>query len=215
MNLLRRRTRDLTASLLRAGRFRERTSRRARHRKSRLPSSQVIAQDQGSVVKGVMGAIEQRHRAAPGGIENGIPRIRARVQFLPISPLKLFPAIYPMAEPLPELRARCNLLRPRIRHEILLLHASRPEAFHQDPPAISAPGRVICALDPNHGVDTNERLLGEQLLEHPCFELPARLRDPVGRTREDQSLRVPPTERDLELILVEAGSVIAQSDSVI
>jgi hypothetical protein len=187
MNLLRRRTRDLTASLLRAGRFRERTSRRARHRKSRLPSSQVIAQDQGSVVKGVMGAIEQRHRAAPGGIENGIPRIRARVQFLPISPLKLFPAIYPMAEPLPELRARCNLLRPRIRHEILLLHASRPEAFHQDPPAISAPGRVICALDPNHGVDTNERLLGEQLLEHPVSSF---LRVCATRSEELERTRV-------------------------
>ena len=40
---------------------------------------------------------------------------------------------------------------PPARGDGLLLHSARPEALHQDPPAVSAHGRFIRSLDPEHG----------------------------------------------------------------
>ncbi len=113
---------------------------------------QIVEQDHSTVVKDVVSAVEQGHRAAPFGFEDGRPRGRVGVELLSISSAEFLPALHPMAEPPPQLRAGGDLLHPRIRAQGLLLHASRPEALHQNPPAVSARGMVICALDPKHRV---------------------------------------------------------------
>jgi hypothetical protein len=100
----------------------------------------------------VVGAIEQGHRATSSGVKEWLPGTGVSVELLSVSPAKLLPSLGLMAEPLPELGAGSDLLQPRIGIESLLLHSSRPEALHQDPPAVSAGGRVIRALDPKHCV---------------------------------------------------------------
>jgi len=121
----------------------------------RLSVGQIVAQDYGAVVKGVVCAVQQGHGAAAAGLQDGCPAAMVRVQLVPVSAPKLIPAFCPMAEPLPELRAGCDLLHPRVRGEGFLLHASRPEALHEDSPAISARGRVVGALDLDHGVGSS------------------------------------------------------------
>src|SRR5690349_4242791 len=97
-----------------------------------------------------MGAVEQGHLTAPCFVEDGFPGAGVRVQFIPVALPELLPALQPMVEPFPQLRAGGDFLDPRLGLETLLLHASRPETFHQDSPAISPSRRFICALDPNH-----------------------------------------------------------------
>jgi hypothetical protein len=55
-----------------------------------------------------------------------------------------------MVKPLPQLRAGRNFLDPFVRVESLLFHAAWPETLDQDPPPISARGRLVSALDPDH-----------------------------------------------------------------
>src|SRR3989442_4459081 len=117
---------------------------------SGLSLQQILAQDHGAVVKDVVGAVEERHRAAFFVVEDGFPGIGVRGQLLPVTPAKLLPALHPMVEPLPQLGAGGHLLHPRICSDGFLLHPSWPEALHQDPAAISALGNVIRALDPKH-----------------------------------------------------------------
>jgi len=114
---------------------------------------QIVAQDHGTVVKDVVGAIEQGHRAALFGVEDGPQGGLVRFQLLPVSLAKLLPALHAMVEPLPELRAGCDLLHPCVGPERLLPHTPRPQALHQDAPAVSVRGKVIRAFDPKHGVD--------------------------------------------------------------
>jgi hypothetical protein len=120
-------------------------------RASRLSLRQVVAQNDGTVVKNVVGTVKESHRAAFLGIEDGFPGIRVGGQLLPVTPAKLLPALDLMAKPLPQLRAGGHVLHPRICSDGLLLHPSWPEALHQDPPAVSPRGRVIRALDLKHG----------------------------------------------------------------
>src|ERR1051325_7803838 len=99
-----------------------------------------------------MGAVEQGHGTVACFVEDGLPGAGVCVQFIAVTLPKLLPALHPMVEPFPQLRAGGHFLDPRIGVETLLLHASRPETFHQDSPAITASGRLIRAFDPNHDV---------------------------------------------------------------
>ena len=140
-------------------------------RRSGVSLRQVVTQHHGGVVKSVVGAVEQGHRAARAGVENGLPPARVGVELFAVSPLKLFPALQPMTEPLAELRRGCDLFHPGVERERFLLHATRPQALHQDSPAISPRGRFVYALDPDHGVGSSPRSrsaldFAEQLLEH-------------------------------------------------
>src|SRR5581483_2214549 len=113
---------------------------------------QVVAQDDSAVVKDIVRAVEQSHRASPFGVEDELPGAGVRVELFLISPAKFFPTLHLMTEPLPQLRAGGDLLHPRICRECFLLHASRPEPLHHDSPAISARRWLVRAFDPNHGV---------------------------------------------------------------
>src|SRR5688572_30659914 len=62
-------------------------------------SSGSYAQHDGTVVNGVVGAVEQGHRAAPAGVEDGLGSAGIRSQLLAVSPLKLRPSLDPMIEP--------------------------------------------------------------------------------------------------------------------
>src|ERR1051325_1092190 len=97
-----------------------------------------------------MGAVEQGHGTVACFVEDGLPGAGVCVQFIAVTLPKLLPALHPMVEPFPQLRAGGHFLDPRIGVETLLLHASRPETFHQDSAAIAARGRLIRAFDPNH-----------------------------------------------------------------
>jgi len=110
----------------------------------------IFGQDHGAIVFGVVGTVEQGDGAAAAGIEYRIPAVGVRFQLLPISTSKLLPALYPVVKPFPQLRAGCDILQPRVRDEVLFLHASRPEALYQDAPAIAARRGLVRALDPNH-----------------------------------------------------------------
>ena len=70
-----------------------------------LALHQIVAQDHGAVVKDIVGAVEQGHRAASFGVKNGLPGTGVRVELLPVSPAKRLPALHLMVEPLPQLRA--------------------------------------------------------------------------------------------------------------
>src|SRR4029077_3095383 len=98
----------------------------ARSRVPGLSLLQEVAQDQSAVVKGIVGAIEQRHGAAFTGLEDGPPGISVRSQLGPISTLEFRPALHAVAEPFPELRARGDIFHPGVCNESLFGHASRP-----------------------------------------------------------------------------------------
>jgi hypothetical protein len=81
---------------------------------------QEVTQDHGAVVKGVVGAVEQRHGAAFTGLKDGPPGIDVRSQLGPISPLEAWPALNAMTEPFPKLRARGDLFQPEIDLRLFL-----------------------------------------------------------------------------------------------
>ena len=111
----------------------------------------------------VASAEEKRHGAVSRGVEDGLPGTRIRAELPPISPPKLFPALHPVVEPLPELRAGRDLLAPCVECEGLFLHASRPKTLHEDSPAVTARGSFIRPLDSNHRGETTGGSFCEQL----------------------------------------------------
>ena len=117
---------------------------------TRQSSRQVVSQDHGAVVFGVMGAVEERYGTSPRGVEYRCPHFRLGVQLLDIAAPEFRPTRHTMSEPSAQLGARLDFFHPRIRFKGLLRDPSRPEPFHQDAAPIAARSPFICAFDPYH-----------------------------------------------------------------
>src|SRR6185503_6996917 len=136
---------------------------------------QIVAQDHGAVVNGIVGAVEQGHGTASCCVEDGFPGAGVLAQFIPISLPEFLPAFHSMAEPLAQLRAGSDFLHPRVGLEVLLLHAARPQTFHQDSPAVSVSGKFVRALDPNHDLRPTDQFVTS--LASRVISVPARACD--------------------------------------
>lgn len=117
---------------------------------SRLMFGKVLTQHQGSVVLGIVSAIEQGHRALPACSQDRRPGVRLCVQLFPVPSLEFLPAFHLVPEPLAQFGTRRNLLQPRISMQFLLFHATWPEAVHQDALAITSSTRFVAAFDADH-----------------------------------------------------------------
>jgi len=113
-------------------------------------SREVVSQDHGAVVLGVMRAVEERYGTSPRGVEYRCPHFRLGVQLLDITAPEFRPTRHTMSEPFAQLRARRNVLHPRMRFKGFLRDPSRPEPLHQDAAAIAARSPFICAFDTYH-----------------------------------------------------------------
>ena len=135
------------------------------YRLLRLSFGQVVAQNESTVVVGVVCAVEQRHSATPSGLKDRLPTAGFRVELVSVSTPKLLPALLPMVKPFPELRTGCDILHPRVGRNGSLCHTSRPEALDKDSSAVAARWTVVGALDAKHVSflsDLEERLLTRQ-----------------------------------------------------
>src|SRR5207237_4525307 len=105
----------------------------------------------------VVCAVEESHGAALACFDDRLPGTRVGSQLALVAPAKALPSLYPMREPHPQRGAGRDVLHPRVCRERFLLHAPRPEAFHQDALPIAAVRRLVNALDPNHDILRWER----------------------------------------------------------
>jgi len=104
---------------------------------------QVIGENDGMVVVFVAGGIEQRD-ASPLLEERLQLDNRGVVRQLgPVPLLEAFPALGSMAKPLPQDRARCDILQPEIDLRFILLDPARPHAVNQDAQSIGLLRRVV------------------------------------------------------------------------
>src|SRR5579875_2333868 len=84
------------------------------------------------------------------------------VQLFGITPAKLGPALWIMAEPLAKLRARGNVFHPSIDHGIRFLKTTRPEPIDQHAHSIFRRNAIIDTLQLN--VDGWNRMDSHRIL---------------------------------------------------
>ena len=113
---------------------------------------QIGAESDHIVVHGIARTEEQRYRPGFRRIKNLLPCLRMRIQFGVIAALKLLPSDGIVAEPLAQRRAGRNLPQPAIELQRLFLHPAWPEAFGEKAAAVGRSGRVINALQRDHGL---------------------------------------------------------------
>src|SRR5690348_320401 len=111
---------------------------------------QIVAKDDGTVVKSVMSAEEKRHRAALSGLQDRCPGTGVRVELRLVPVTELLPPLNPVTKPLPQLGARRDILQPRVGGERVLLHAPRPLPLDEDAATISTRWGLVRAFDLDH-----------------------------------------------------------------
>src|SRR5690348_5258052 len=103
------------------------------------------------VVLRVMRAVEQRDRAALGGLYNRLPGLRPRIEFGEILPLKVLPFFRVVSKPFPQFSTRTGFLFPPIGPKIGFADSSWPQPLYEKAHSIVWPGLVIHAFQVNHG----------------------------------------------------------------
>jgi hypothetical protein len=122
---------------------------------ARLPPTghtirQIVAQDDCTVMKGIVSAVEQCDVSAFAGRNDRLPRNGVGAELSPIPAAKLRPSLHPMIKPLAQRRTRRCFLQPCISGEILFPHSARPEALNENSTAIAARRWVVRSFDLNH-----------------------------------------------------------------
>ena len=102
------------------------------------------------VVLSVMGAVNERHSAPAGASEKWPPRLRVLLQFSEVAPSEFVPFRRIVLEPLAQLVAGRNVLEPCLHFQIFLLHAARPEPFHEKTFTIIFARLFVSSLDLYH-----------------------------------------------------------------
>lgn len=85
------------------------------HRRSAHLRPQIVLERHRVVVLLVMGTVDERHRAAPGGGHDRPPSLRLRVELPEVPPAEPGPPLRIMAEPLPQFGAGSHVLEPGVR----------------------------------------------------------------------------------------------------
>src|SRR5689334_9102852 len=80
----------------------------------------------GAVARNVVRSVDERNPPAPGGSEERLPGRAMRPQLGDVPLPKRRPLLWVVAEPLPQIRARRNILRPPIELQARLPNTSRP-----------------------------------------------------------------------------------------
>ena len=111
------------------------------------------SQDDRVVVIFVVRRVDQGH-CAPRRPAREIPErcaSRRGLQLSPIAEGELSPAPRIMRKPAAQGVTRRDVLGPRVERKVLLSNAAGPEPIDEHPVAVPARGRLIRALDPDHG----------------------------------------------------------------
>ncbi len=72
------------------------------------------------------------------------------LQFSKISLTELIPLCWIVIKPSPQLRTRCDVLKPSFERQVFLLDTSRPEALNQETDSVFFSSGFVCSLNPNH-----------------------------------------------------------------
>ncbi len=113
------------------------------------PAPQDLREDDGFVVLAVASAVDERQSADPRlAAERGQPRTLA-AKLLGVASLKLLKAARLVAKPLPQLRARGQLLLPAIELGPLARDSTRPQPVDQDATAIRGRRWLVRAFQTN------------------------------------------------------------------
>src|SRR5207249_69637 len=99
-----------------------------------------------------MRGVDEGHPATPGRSEERPPGRAMRAQLGEVPPPKLRPLLRVVAEPLPQVRARRDVLEPPIELQARLPDTPRPESFHQEARAVVTSGGVIGTFELDHGM---------------------------------------------------------------
>jgi hypothetical protein len=101
-------------------------------------------------VKCVVRAVEKRHRATLGILEDRFPRARVRIELRPVPLTKLLPPLDSMTEPRSQRCAGRDFLHPSVDPERILPHPARPQPLDEDATTIRTRRRLVRPLDPDH-----------------------------------------------------------------
>src|SRR2546426_12205135 len=99
-----------------------------------------------------MRGVDEGDPPASGRSEERPPGRAMRTQLGEVALPKLRPLLRVVAEPLPQVRARRDVLDPPIELETRLLDTPRPQSLHQKTRAIITGGGLIGPFELDHGM---------------------------------------------------------------
>jgi hypothetical protein len=111
---------------------------------------QIRFQGHGVVVFGIVGAVEQRHGAVPGSIEDRLPSLGTPVELGEVLVLELGPFGRVMRKPFPQAIAGAGFLVPPVQGEISFPDPARPQALDEKALAIVRGPLIVDAFQMNH-----------------------------------------------------------------
>src|SRR5437764_13180782 len=94
------------------------------------PSIEERLQRDGAVARNVVRGVDEGAPPAPGRREERLPGRAMRAQLGEVPPPELRPLLRVVAEPLPQVRARRDVLQPPIEFQTRLPDAPRPQSLH-------------------------------------------------------------------------------------
>src|SRR5690348_4941844 len=97
-----------------------------------------------------MRGVDEGHPATPGRSEERPPGRAMPAQLGEVPPPKLRPLLRVVAEPLPQVRARRDVLQPPIELQARLPDAPWPQSLHEETRAIVIGGGLIGTFELDH-----------------------------------------------------------------
>lgn len=113
---------------------------------TRSRAQQHVPQHDGLVVDLIVRRIDKGDRAVSGQASEFIELATVLRQLASVTSSEFIPFIWIMSEPFPQSSARRKVLHPLVNVGIGFPHPARPQPVNQNPDAIVARRRLVCAL---------------------------------------------------------------------